>query len=242
VATSAVGATALVSHSSAVALHGLAGFRKGRIHVCTPKSGGRRAGPFVVHQVRGLGPADRRVVGGIPVVAVPLALVQVAATASPGRVEDALDDALCRRLARLDEVEAACCRGRAGSAALRAILDLWRTGELPDTVAEARLARRLRAHGLPTPRRQHPVLDGHGRLVARVDVAFPAARVAVEYDSFRWHEPRRARRDTLVRRNRLEALGWHVLVATADDRADGGERSSANEDGSCPHRPLASPA
>lgn len=249
VATRSLGGDALLSHSSAVALNGLAGFRKGRLHVCVAKAGGRRPRSFVVHQVRALGPADRRVVDGIPVVAVPLALVQVAATASASRVEDALDDALCRGLARLDEVEAACRRGRDGSAALRRILGLWRTGELPHTVAEARLVRRLRAHGLPPPARQWPVHGADRRLVARVDLAYPAHRVAIEFDSFRWHEPRRARRHTLVRRNRLEALGWHVLVATGEDRADGGERLAGDvrallppeEDRSRGHLPVASP-
>ncbi|MPY96274.1 MAG: hypothetical protein GEV08_25400 [Acidimicrobiia bacterium] len=98
---------------------------------------------------------------------------------------------------------------------------LWRPDDRPATLAEARLLRRLLAHGLPRPVRQYEIRED-GILVARPDFAYPERRVAVEYDSFRWHETRRAQAVTLARRNRLEGLGWHVLVATDADRRDGG--------------------
>lgn len=55
-----------------------------------------------------------------------------------------------------------------------------------------------------------------GRFVARVDLAWPDLRVAVEYDGV-WHaEPGRFARDRR-RLNRLQAAGWRVVFVTAED-------------------------
>lgn len=63
---------------------------------------------------------------------------------------------------------------------------------------------------------QHTVRDGNGRFVARVDLAFPDQRVAVEYDGS-WHgEPGQLTRNRR-RLNALVAAGWTVLHVTAAD-------------------------
>ena len=55
-----------------------------------------------------------------------------------------------------------------------------------------------------------------GRSVARVDVGWPAQRVALEYDGL-WHaEPGQFARDR-ERLNRLTAAGWRVVFVTAAD-------------------------
>lgn len=65
---------------------------------------------------------------------------------------------------------------------------------------------------LPHPAVNSVVVDDQGRKVATVDLLFARYRVAVEYDG-RWHElsadERRWLRD---RRERLELLGWTVIV------------------------------
>ena len=50
-----------------------------------------------------------------------------------------------------------------------------------------------------------------GVWLARVDLAWPAFRVAVEYDGREHHGPERAEHDAR-RRERLRAAGWVVLV------------------------------
>ncbi|MEI4270374.1 DUF559 domain-containing protein [Klenkia sp. LSe6-5] len=66
------------------------------------------------------------------------------------------------------------------------------------------------------PESQHVVVDGRGGFVARVDLAFPRQRVAVEYDGA-WHgEPGQFARDRR-RLNALQAAGWRVLHVTAAD-------------------------
>ncbi len=222
-AVRAAGPSSLLSHQSAAALHELAGFRPGALHVVVPLDVVRTSRRATVRR-SDFRSDERTVVDGIPVVSVPLALVQVAATTSAARLEDAVDDALCRRLVTAADLTSSCRRGRAGSVALRAVAGLWLAGDRPGSLAEARLVRRLMAHALPKPVLQHEVSDGEGRGFAKLDLAWPDQRVAVELDSFRWHGARRSHGATARRRNRLEARGWHVLVATTDDLDDGAQR------------------
>ena len=79
---------------------------------------------------------------------------------------------------------------------------------LPDAVVSGR-------SGVPTPVAQHEVVE-HGRFLARVDFAWPAHMLAVEYDG-EWHgRPQQVGPDR-ERLNRLFAAGWRVIFATAAD-------------------------
>ena len=80
---------------------------------------------------------------------------------------------------------------------------------------ESRLRVLLALAGLVTVP-QYTVRDRDGRFVARVDLAFPEHRVAVEYDGA-WHgAPGQLTRDRR-RLNTLVAAGWTVLHVTAAD-------------------------
>jgi very-short-patch-repair endonuclease len=73
----------------------------------------------------------------------------------------------------------------------------------------------LRTAGL-TPVPQYVVRAADGRFIARIDLAFPAHRVAIEYDGA-WHgRPGQLARDRR-RLNALVAAGWTVLHVTAAD-------------------------
>jgi very-short-patch-repair endonuclease len=83
---------------------------------------------------------------------------------------------------------------------------------------ESRLRVLLTLAGLPAVP-QYTVRDEAGTFVARVDLAFPDRRIAVEYDGL-WHaEPGQFGRDRR-RLNRLVAAGWIVLHVTAADLHD----------------------
>lgn len=73
---------------------------------------------------------------------------------------------------------------------------------------------------LPRPRLNVDVRDERGRFVARVDMLLEEYRVVVEYDG-RHHEtdPRQWHRDRL-RREALEALGYRVVIVSAEDLRD----------------------
>jgi very-short-patch-repair endonuclease len=88
---------------------------------------------------------------------------------------------------------------------------------LADPSAESLPESRVRVHlvlaGLdPVP--QHWIEDGNGR-IARVDLAFPEHRLAIEYDGdWRDGESWALNRDR-DRLNRVHALGWTVVFVTA---------------------------
>ncbi|GAA1742372.1 endonuclease domain-containing protein [Luedemannella helvata] len=79
---------------------------------------------------------------------------------------------------------------------------------------ESRLRVALVLAGLPIPQVQWKIHDAAG-FVARVDLAYPAWRIAIEYDGV-WH----ANADQLSRDrrrlNRLQAAGWLVIHVTSD--------------------------
>lgn len=66
------------------------------------------------------------------------------------------------------------------------------------------------------PELQYQVRDELGDQVAWLDMAYPVARVGVEFDG-EHHEQARVFRADLARHNRLAALGWTVLRASATD-------------------------
>ncbi|MFC7528637.1 DUF559 domain-containing protein [Actinoplanes sp. GCM10030250] len=92
--------------------------------------------------------------------------------------------------------------------------------KLADPRAESPMESRLRLllhdAGVPPAVPQHEVRDDRGRLIGRVDLAWPAARLAVEYEGDHHRERDQYRRD-VARTNALRSAGWTVLRFTADD-------------------------
>ena len=81
---------------------------------------------------------------------------------------------------------------------------------------ETRLRVALVRAGLPRPEVQFPVLDEYGFELARADLAYPSAKLAIEYDGSTHFEPSRARRDR-ERDGELAGIGWQTLRVVADD-------------------------
>ncbi|MBB5871599.1 very-short-patch-repair endonuclease [Allocatelliglobosispora scoriae] len=97
----------------------------------------------------------------------------------------------------------------------------WRkmltAAQLADPAAQSPQESRLRVNlvlrGLPRPVTQH-VISRDGHFVARVDLAWPDLKIAVEYDG-RWHgDPAQLDRDR-ARLNRILGADWLVLHVTA---------------------------
>jgi hypothetical protein len=134
-------------------------------------------------------------------------IADLARIVSPELLEEAVDDVLCRRLSTLD--------GLAAYRSLRRVVAAMerrrRAGAQPGGVAAVRT---LLAAGVPSPQRQRWIAAA----CARVDLAYPAERVAIELDSFRWHAGRRAFFTTnRARGSRTVAAGWHLLRAVPGD-------------------------
>ncbi|MBV9142887.1 MAG: DUF559 domain-containing protein [Pseudonocardiales bacterium] len=92
--------------------------------------------------------------------------------------------------------------------------------ELMDPRAESAMETRCRLslvlRGLPRPELQYRVCDELGDHVAWLDMAYPSARAGVEFDG-EHHQNTPTFRADLARHNRLAALGWTVLRASAAD-------------------------
>jgi very-short-patch-repair endonuclease len=77
---------------------------------------------------------------------------------------------------------------------------------------EAKVLRVVRELGLPDPRVNYRVEVGGKRRY--LDLAWPDAKVAVEFDGFVPHSTRRVFDDDRVRQNHLVADGWTVFRVT----------------------------
>jgi hypothetical protein len=201
------GAGAAVSHRSAAVLWGVSGFRPGPLDITVPPGRSNRNALARVHRAA----VEAVVRDRVPVTRPSRMLADLAGVVNGDLLEEAVDDVLCRGLCRLEDLPA---RGRLG-----AVLQAWNGDGVAEGVAEMRVARALLAEDLPAPVRQYEIWVG-GVFIARVDLAYPPFRLAMELDGFRWHAGRRRFRSDRVRRNRVEAAGWRLLEAAPEDIDD----------------------
>lgn len=135
-------------------------------------------------------------------------------------VRTALDDALRRGLTTAARLQRRLRdhgnHGRSGWGVLRRLII---EEPVAESVLERRLLRVLREARLPRPVTQHPIREGR-RIIARLDFAYPEARLAIEAEGWRYHGGPEAFHRDLARRNRLTRAGWTVLHATWADLED----------------------
>jgi very-short-patch-repair endonuclease len=171
---------------------------------------------IVVRRPRDLRRSDVTRIGIVPVTTAGRTLIDLATALTPARLEDCLDDVLRRGLAstrallrRLDGVRSA------GSGALRGLVLERHDHGATESVLETEMLRLIRARGLPDPVRQHVITTPRGTAVARVDLAYPAARIAIEVDGYAYHSSRRRFDADHEREHRLRECGWVVLAFTS---------------------------
>ena len=105
---------------------------------------------------------------------------------------------------------------RRGVRSLRSALEYVRYGSMSPQETRLRLA--LVDAGLPEPEPNHRVVDGRGRLLALVDLAYPAHMVAVEYLGDHHRTDAEVYHKDIARREMLVERGWFVILVTAGDR------------------------
>jgi very-short-patch-repair endonuclease len=137
-------------------------------------------------------------------------LLDLGAVVSASELERALAEAKVRRLVRrgdlLDQLERN--RGRAGTQALREILELPGGPAPTRSEAERRLLRLVRSAGLPRP------LVNTGVASLEVDVLWRDQQLVVEVDGFRFHSSRASFERDRARDGELAAAGYTVLRVT----------------------------
>lgn len=104
-----------------------------------------------------------------------------------------------------------------GCVRARRALDMAREGAESPKESETRVL--IMEHGLPEPMMQWIVRDG-GDLVARVDLAYPELKIAIEYEGDGHRTEKEQWRADIRRQRRLEDLGWIVIRLTESDLTD----------------------
>jgi len=100
----------------------------------------------------------------------------------------------------------------------RRVLPLIREGA--ESPMETLVRLMIRFARLPEPACNVNIYDAAGQFLARGDLVYPEWKLLIEYDG--WHHERSAhqRRSDIIRRERLEAAGWRVIVITSGDLID----------------------
>jgi hypothetical protein len=184
------------------------------VHVAFPEGGRIRPRPGLVVCQETLDVSDVTTIDGL-CVTTPLRTAFDCARWLLGVERVVVVDALAHvKLVAIEEIREYV----AGKRRLRNLRRVNDVLDLADMLAESAMETRIRVllveWGLPRPVSQLNVFDPSGAFVARLDLAFPAAKLAVEYDGA-WHWEERRADDR--RRTRLRELGWIVLVYSAED-------------------------
>ena len=191
-----------------------------RPEITVPRGRKRTHDNNIVHRCD-LDPSEITVVDSIPVTTPARTIIDLAGLVPRDALEEAIDEAIRRNRTSPAQLRwllsRTSLRGRRGIGTLRTLLDARRRStDVPASPLESKLLRAMMRAGLPMPELQHEVRDGRS-LVAIVDFAFPALKIAIEADGYRWHSGRAQWQRDLSRRNKLTALGWRVIHVTWSD-------------------------
>ncbi len=219
IAVSAAGGAAVASHRAAARLHRLDGFEQSptlELSVDREHRWQFDRSSVLAHHVVGFTEADVVAVEGIPTTSLIRTVADLGSVVTDHRlVGRALTD-LRRRRVSIAEIRAGAERlhrpGQRGTGVLLRHLDaIPFEGRVPDSWFEELLARCLEHRSIPAVVPQYRIRAASGRIVARVDLAIPDARLGLEAHSRRFHfgpaaEPLDEQRDM-----RVAACGWELL-------------------------------
>jgi very-short-patch-repair endonuclease len=179
-----------------------------RITVTVPRRLGLRGYPGVGVRRRDLGPADRRRVDGIWCTAAPLTVLETAIALPDGSAF--LDRALQTHV-RFEDVCQSYCRVVGADGATRIADLLIAAADRADSAAERLMLSILRGAGLTGWERALPFQRW------TIDVAFRAAKLAIEIDGWAWHTDVDRFRADRRKGNALVGAGWQLLRFTWHD-------------------------
>ena len=215
-ALASIGNEAVASHQSAAWLQGIVEVPPQQVHLSAGPI--RRELPgVIVHRSRQV-VTDRLSFRGIACTRPGRTLIDLAAAATTGQLDDAVDRALAKGLIRTKDLVALtkpARGGRPGVAALRRCLDERGVTNVPaPSVLESKMARLMVRYCLPLARPEH-IAGEFGEY--RIDYAYPEARVAVELYGYSSHRTPEQLRADQARQRRLTIQGWTVMVFTWRD-------------------------
>lgn len=187
----AAGPAAVVTHESALHLHGIHLVSRRPISLTVRHGGRARLDGVFVHQIDDLKPHRVATVSGLPVSTVERTVVELAATIGEKQLGKVIDDVVAAKRSSVGRISSAFREvvrpGKPGVHKLARLLDGRGDGFVPaQSDLEQALFASLAAGGLPAPRRQFR-LPGRCAVDGLVDAAYPDVRLIVEVDGRRWH-------------------------------------------------------
>lgn len=219
----AVGPPAVLSGATSLALHGISVTDDTTVHVTVPYSRRVESRPgLVIHRAE-FTESDVVELDGLAVFSVDLALADFLCDGEKRTAFAALDEAMrgldtdhCRRLRENVRDRLLDRRSRRGIHRAQMLLALA-TGKA-ESPPESILRLIVVEAGFPVPEAQFEITTVDGRRLYVLDIAWPALRIALEYDGFAAHEERQER--DAERDQRLAGRGWVTIRATAADLRD----------------------
>lgn len=209
-AVRACGHGTVVSHAAAAWLWGLLPSCPQPVEVTVPSHGQRRVG-IAVHHSSTLTAEEWGRIGAIPVTALARTLLDLAATARPRTLWNAVEKA--ERLDRLDlgaiDAMLGRRRGHRGAARLRRALEIYRAPVFSRSRSERLFLALCKDAGLPPPALNTWV----GRF--EIDAYWERERFAVEVDGWETHRTRRAFEGDRLRREDLLLAGIESIGISA---------------------------
>jgi hypothetical protein len=213
----AAGPTALASHRSSAVLRRLPIRAIELPEITVVGSSRHRLEKVLIHRTDRLDPADCDVFESIPTTSPVRLLLDLGWLMSYEEVECIYEDAIFRGYTSQEALEETVRRlgkrGRRGTANLRRYLKHRDPATRPaESVLEVKGAQLLRRFGLPPGVPQHWV-KARG-IWLRIDTAYVAEKVGVEWNGYRFHRDNAAleRHDEKI--STLTAAGWNMLEFT----------------------------
>lgn len=208
-----MGQHAVVCMGTAATLYGFDTENTMVIHVLDPGVRMRPAVGLIVHQRTG---APLRRIAGRLATSPAWTAVEVARQLRRPRALATLDAALHSQACTRAELQTAIAeqRGRRGIVAVRELLPFADARAESAMESEARLV--MIDYKLPLPELQYPIFGSDGELW-RVDFAWPAARLAAEYESIDWHAGRNEMLRDKERWAKIQELGWTIIPIVVHD-------------------------
>jgi very-short-patch-repair endonuclease len=215
------GTDSAISHGSAGCIWGLPITRPSHIDVTSQRRLRPPASWVKTHRSDFLLPMDVRTHEGLVVTDPTRTIFDLASVLDKAGLEQCLEWAIDKGLtsrARLRwRIRQQDADRRRGMGSLRALL-VKQPLVTTESPLELRFEQILREAKLPPPVRQFRVLDEDGRFVARLDFAYPEAKIAIEVDGYRHHSDshRGSWFHDRERRNKVVLLGWRPLHFTSE--------------------------
>lgn len=209
---------AVVSHDSAARLHGFPYASSDRL-VVSHHSRTTRLFPGVeVRRTHDMDGWHVTQADGIRVTTVARTVVDLAADRPPALIGRTVDRLVSDGRVELLEIEsvvgAVARRGKPGITTMRKVLEVRSGADRSASMLERRGRDLIRAAGLPMPRSEYPIPWTVDR---RFDEAYPEFKIAIEWDSRKYHGQLSAFQADRARDRDAAIHGWRILRFTWDD-------------------------